>query len=263
MNNPIVSVLTTSYNRQDYIGQAIESVLASTLGDFEYIIVDDCSKDNTVEVARSYEKLDSRIKVFVNEKNLGDYNNRNQAASHANGKYIKYVDSDDIIYPHGLSVMVTAMEKFTEAGFGLSSKGDEEQPFPAMVSSHQAYVEHFNGYGHFYRAPGSAIINREAFEKAGRFTGERMIGDTELWFRMARNYPLVKFPPDLYWARSHGNQESQSDYARRQYEMLHKRVLTDAFSHKDCPLTDEEKQAVLAKLKKARLKQSIRKYLPV
>ncbi|HUC79683.1 MAG TPA: glycosyltransferase family 2 protein [Flavisolibacter sp.] len=263
MSIPLVSVLTTSYNRQDYIGEAIESVLASTLTNFEYIIVDDCSTDNTVEIARNYEKADHRIKVFVNEKNLGDYNNRNKAAEYAIGKYIKYIDSDDIIYPYALEAMVTAMEKFPEAGFGLSSKGDDGQPFPVMVNPHQAYHEHFHGYGHFFRAPGSAIINREAFNKVGRFSGERMIGDTELWFRMARNYPLVKFPPDLYWARSHGNQESQSDYARRQYEMLQKRVLTDAFGHKDCPLTSEEKQTILAKMKKTRLKQSIRKYLPV
>ncbi len=263
MNAPLLSVLTTSYNREDYIKDAIESVLASTLTDFEYIINDDGSKDNTVEIANSYAKLDSRIRVYANEKNLGDYNNRNKAAGYAKGRYIKYVDSDDVIYPYGLQAMVYSMEKFPEAGFGVSAKGDDHHPYPVMLSPKQAYLEHFNGYGHFHRAPGSAIIKREAFEKVGGFSGERMIGDTEMWFRLGRHFPLVKFPPDLYWARSHDSQESQSDYARKEYEVLQKKVLANAFAHKDCPLSEDEKERVLSKLKKTKWKQSIRKYLPV
>jgi len=87
---PIVSVLMTSYNREDFIGEAIQSVLNSTFKDFELIICDDGSTDKTVEIARSFEKADPRVKVFINPKNLGDYPNRNQAASHATGKYLKY-----------------------------------------------------------------------------------------------------------------------------------------------------------------------------
>ena len=64
---PIVSVLMTAYNRENYIGEAIESVLASTLQDFELIIVDDCSKDKTVDIAKSYEAKDSRIKIYIND----------------------------------------------------------------------------------------------------------------------------------------------------------------------------------------------------
>ncbi len=99
---PIVSILMTAYNREFFISMAIESVLNSTFKDFELIIVDDCSTDATVAIARKYEKLDSRIKLFVNEHNLGDYDNRNFAASVARGKYIKYVDSDDILYKFSL-----------------------------------------------------------------------------------------------------------------------------------------------------------------
>ena len=126
----LVSVLTTSYNRADFIGEAIESVLASTFTDFEYIIVDDCSTDNTFEIAKSYAEKDTRIRVFQNEQNLGDYPNRNKAASYATGKYIKYLDSDDVMYAHCLEVMVSAMEKFPEAGLGMSSHSEEGEPYP-------------------------------------------------------------------------------------------------------------------------------------
>src|SRR5437764_11938447 len=78
--SPLLSVLMTAYNREKYISQAIESVLRSSFADFELIIVDDVSKDNTVGIARNYAHQDKRISVVVNEKNLGDYGNRNKAA---------------------------------------------------------------------------------------------------------------------------------------------------------------------------------------
>ena len=95
---PLVSVLMTAYNREKYIEEAIGSVLASTYTYFELIIVDDCSKDKTVEIAKKYERMDERVKVYINETNLGDYPNRNKAASYASGEYLKYVDSDDLVY---------------------------------------------------------------------------------------------------------------------------------------------------------------------
>ena len=104
MKTPKVSILTTVFNREAYLGACIESVQLSGFRDYEHIIVDDRSSDNSVEIANSYASGDPRIKVFVNETNLGDYPNRNQAASHAIGKYLKYVDADDLIYPWGICI---------------------------------------------------------------------------------------------------------------------------------------------------------------
>src|SRR5436853_5775843 len=110
MDKPLVSVLMTAYNREQFIGEAIESVLSSTYKNFELIIVDDCSGDSTVSIAKDYGRKDSRIKVYVNEKNLGDYQNRNKAATYASGKYLKYADSDDKLFPDGLNYCVRVME---------------------------------------------------------------------------------------------------------------------------------------------------------
>ena len=66
---PLVSVLMTAFNRQNFIEEAIESVLSSTYTNFELIVVDDCSTDNTVAVAQKYAERDKRIKLFVNNKN--------------------------------------------------------------------------------------------------------------------------------------------------------------------------------------------------
>jgi len=235
----------TAYNREKYIGQAIESVLVSNYANFELIITDDCSKDRTVEIARSYAEKDPRVKVFVNAQNLGDYPNRNRAAEHASGKYIKYLDSDDLLYYYGLDVMVTYMERFPEAGFGLSSNASIDTiPFPTCITPVEIYREHFSGFKHFDRSPGSAIISLEAFRKVGGFSGKRMIGDYEFWFKIARYYSMVKLPFDLYWYRfSHGEQETGTAYAS-QYPAMREAVLREALVHPDNPLPADELEAV-------------------
>jgi glycosyltransferase involved in cell wall biosynthesis len=259
MKIPIVSVLMTAYNREEYIAQGIESVLISTLSNFELIIVDDQSNDRTVEIAESYAAKDTRVKVFVNEQNLGDYPNRNKAASHALGKYIKYLDSDDLIYPHGLEVMVRSMEAFPQAGYGLSSFPDTGNFYPACVSPKEAYLEHFfKGFGHFNRSPGSSIIRTDAFNNVGGFSGKRMIGDYEMWFKLSQEYDMVKFPRDLVWHRLHGNQESQSDFAR-QYATLRKNVLEQALQSEKCPLEKAEIIKVRKQLNRHTQKQNILK----
>lgn len=247
----------TAYNREKYIVEAIESVLASTYTNFELIIVDDCSTDRTVEIAKSYEAKDSRIKVYVNEKNLGDYPNRNRAASYARGKYLKYLDSDDAIYPHGLEMMVKSMEQFPEAGFGLASKPEDDRKYPVCISSKQIYLEHFSGYGHFDRSPGSAIIKREAFESVGGFTGERMIGDLQLWLTLAKRYAMVKYPFDLYWNRLHEGQEFQTDYAKMIYPLRVEEILLKALNDNNCPLNHDEKQKIFSTMKKKKRRKKI------
>jgi glycosyltransferase involved in cell wall biosynthesis len=207
--NPTVSVLMTAYNREKYIAEAMESVLASTFKDFELIIVDDCSKDRTIEIARHYE-TDSRVRVYLNEKNLGDYPNRNRAAELARGKYLKYVDADDLIYPHGLSVMVDSMERFPSAGLGLALPQDADKPYPFPLSSKAAYEKHFFHHYILYKAPLSAIIQREAFREVGGFsTSEGPRSDAEMWLRMAARFDVLLMPNGLVWWRAHEEQESR------------------------------------------------------
>jgi hypothetical protein len=256
MNTPIVSVLMTSYNREAYIEQAILSVLASIYADFELIICDDCSIDATLEIARKYAAIDPRIRVFEHSQNIGDYPNRNRAASYAIGKYIKYLDSDDAMYPHTLSMMVGCMEQFPNAGFGLSSMPEPGRFYPVLLEPKEIYWEHFFGFGHFDRAPGSAIIKKSVFDEVGGFSGKRMIGDYEMWFKLGRKFPMVKYPRELVWTRQHSGQEFQSAYAK-QYPSLRKEVLETALSHPDCPLNEEQLNKVQRKIRKDNIKYKI------
>jgi glycosyltransferase involved in cell wall biosynthesis len=205
---PLVSVLMTAYNREQYIGQAIESVLASTYPQWELIIVDDRSSDRTVEIANWYAAKETRILVYQNEKNLGDYPNRNRAASYAKGVFIKYLDADDMLYPHGLEVMVSAMQKYPEAAFGLSfTKIDDAEPYPRMLDPKTILRSEFLGDSYLGVGPSASIIRKAKFDQLGGFNGRQFIGDTELWLRMASCYPMVIFQPALNWWRQHPEQQ--------------------------------------------------------
>lgn len=247
---PLVSVLMTAYNREKYIHEAIESVLASSYTHFELIIVDDGSSDNTVDIARSYEAKDERIKVFVNEKNLGDYVNRNQAAKYASGKYLKYVDSDDLIYPYGLEVMVKAMEQFPDAALGITSRNViPHDPFPILLTPLEAYRKHFFEYGFLDYGPTGVIIRTSVFKENGMFTGRRFIGDKECWFKIASMHPVIELPPSLTFWRQHAGQEmkieiktiNESDF------LMNFQFLMEVLSNPACPLNDQEKKIIIRK----------------
>jgi glycosyltransferase involved in cell wall biosynthesis len=244
-STPLVSVLMTSYNREKYIAEAIESVLASTFEDFELIITDDCSGDRTVDIAKSYAARDQRVKVYVNEKNLGDYPNRNKAASYAVGEYLKYVDADDYIYPWGLELMVNMMDKYPAAGWGLCSLEQfVERPFPFQLTPREAYEYSYLGPGLFTKAPLSSIIRRKVFEEAGGFSTQRMSGDYEMWHRLALRYPILLMPQGIVWYREHGDQEIKSF---SKYIETYDRISLQYLTLPECPL---DKQAVAKILRK-------------
>jgi glycosyltransferase involved in cell wall biosynthesis len=244
-----VSVLTTNYNRENYIGQCIESVLTSSFHDWEMIIVDDCSSDKSVLVAREFEKKDLRIKVYVNDKNLGDYSNRNKAASYATGKYLKFLDADDMIYPHGLEIFVKTMEQFPEAALGISQEVAEDfRPYPFLMYPHETFVREFLQRGVLGLGPTGTIIRRDIFEKLGGFTGTRFIGDTEMWFKISANYPVVKtFPGLVYWRR-HENQEINLGYSSNFYLQNNYKLKKDVLNMEKSPLNEFEKKIAVKRL---------------
>jgi len=92
----LVSVIMPAYNAEKYISQAIDSVRAQTYSDWELIVVDDCSNDESAKIAKSYEMIDSRIHVYELEQNSGVAIARNYGIEKANGQYIALLDSDDV-----------------------------------------------------------------------------------------------------------------------------------------------------------------------
>ena len=250
INKPLVSVLMTSYNREQYIAEAIESVLASAYKNFELIIVDDCSADRTVEIAESYQKQDNRIKVFVNEKNLSQFGNRNKAASYAKGEFLKYVDSDDIIYPYTLQMMVEGMLQYPDAALGFClTVGNCKKPFPYKLESKEAFKLHFFDGSPMFVGPSGLIIKRKAFEAVGGFEEFGMPSDNHLTLKIAAQYPVVAMSRDLFWWRSHEGQVF-SQNKKNYYNILNNYNYVRDILINYSPLTKEENNRLLFNYKK-------------
>ena len=210
-----VSVLVTVFNREHILAETLASILDSSFRHFEVVVVDDCSGDGSVSIARAVAVSDTRIQVHVNDQNLGDYANRNRAASLAKGKYLKYLDADDLIYRHSLSTMVDVMERFPDAALALSRNViDPDEPYPRLYSPKEFFREHYFGKSPIGVGPSAAIIRRECFEAVGGFSGRQFVGDTELWMKLAERWPIVTLPPALVWWRQHPGQQMQLELKR-------------------------------------------------
>jgi glycosyltransferase involved in cell wall biosynthesis len=233
---PAVSVLMTAYNREAYIADAIESVLGQRFTDFELVVVDDGSADATRAIAERYARTDARVRVTTNDRNLGDYGNRNRAAEHARAPLLKYHDSDDVMYPHCLEVMVSAMRAAPHAAAGLShGKRWPGGPCPMVLTPELAYAREFLGAGVFQCGPGGAIIRKEAFEAVGRFRNVGIHSDYLFWLDLARRFPVVLMPADLFWYREHPGQSLTSADGALDYARLNGEVWK-ALGEDACPL---------------------------
>ncbi len=233
----------TVYNRERYLTSAIEAVLSQTFGNFELIVVDDRSTDRSAAIAAGYAH-DPRVRVLVNDENLGDYPNRNRAAALASGRYLKYVDADDVIYPHCLQTMVDAMESYQEAALGIS-RAVPGIRCPAVLSRHAACWLQFGGSGLLDIGPLATIIRRSAFEKIGGFKPHRNTSDFQCWLALASSAPTVVIAPGLIWWRRHAGQESQlltaSDAGAAVFAGRYLGIALDALADERCPLDAHEK----------------------
>jgi glycosyltransferase involved in cell wall biosynthesis len=249
MEIPLVSVLMTAYNREKYIVAAISSVIASTYRNWELILTDDGSHDSTFELAKGISFNDNRIKIFRNEQNLGDYPNRNKAASLAQGKYLKYLDADDMIYPQSLEIMVDSMEEFPEAALGISQEVQEDYlPYPFLLTPEESYRRQFLKRGVLSLGPSGTIIRTDVFRELGGFSGKRYVGDTELWLKMAARYPVVKMQSGLVFWRRHEGQEYKLGHAGNGYLIMNYQVKKEALEHPGCPLNEADKAVALQRV---------------
>jgi Glycosyl transferase family 2 len=236
---PLVSVVITSYNREDYLAASIQSVLGQTTRDFEVIVSDDASTDRSVAIAEEYARRDPRVRVFRNAKNAGDYPNRRHAATLARGEFLKYHDSDDVMYPHCLEVLVAALEGAPTAACALSAATAwTGGPSPMLLTPEQAYEREFLGAGLFHLGPSAALFRTEAFRQLGGFPSRGAGSDYLFWLNACARVNVLLAPGDLFFYRVHSGQEltkpsSDLEYARATadgWRMLHS---------PECPLSGE------------------------
>jgi glycosyltransferase involved in cell wall biosynthesis len=232
---PLVSVLMTCFNREKFIGEAIESVQASGYPNFELLIVDDASVDRTASIAHAYAQKDKRIRIFINSFNLGDYPNRNKAAGLANGKYIVYTDSDDAMFAGSLLKWVDGMEKH-KAQFGIFVSGCFTEPTQLPAAASIRY--HFFHKPLLMYGPGATITTKDYFRTIGGFP-EKYGPANDMYFNLkaASQTSTVYFPFPVCNYRLHEGQEINNHYGYLINSYCYQR---DALDELGLHLTEEE-----------------------
>ena len=109
MNEPLVSIITPVYNAERFLSETIKSVQEQTYKNWELLLVDDCSKDNSAKIIKEFNRTDDRIKYIKLEKNSGASISRNTGIKNAKGRFIAFVDSDDLWEPEKLEIQISYM----------------------------------------------------------------------------------------------------------------------------------------------------------
>ncbi len=214
MGNPLVSVLVPTFNKGEFIEEAIESVLTQTYGNFELIIVDDCSSDNTANIVKKF-LYDKRVRFFQNDKNLGIGGNWNRALFYATGKYIKYLMADDKFEPNLLEKYIEVMEKYHEVSLVTSFRGifgdrNEviKQPEIGMIDSIRA-IELTLKHGNWIGEPTTVMFRRENLWIGTFKTELKFLLDIDMWIRQLTCGYLYVIPEVLSWFRQYEGQATK------------------------------------------------------
>ena len=207
MNTPLVTVITVTYNSSKYINAAIDSVLASTYTNFELIIGDDNSKDNTWQIINTY--TDSRIIKYKNETNIGEYPNRNKAIALAKGEYLIFIDGDDMIYPEGLGFMTKMLHSFPDCGMALMYPFLDWVFYPIVLTPKQFYVSNYLGKGFNDLAFTNTFFRTKIVRQNKYLSTAYRCGDTYTRLKVAKDFNVLVIKDQLTWWRETPNQASQ------------------------------------------------------
>jgi glycosyltransferase involved in cell wall biosynthesis len=228
-NPPIVSCIVASYNYEKFIGTAIQSVIDQTVSDIEILVIDDASTDGSRQVIEGFS--DPRIRLHVNETNLGSSSTYNRGARLAKGEYIAYVDSDDCMDPR-------KMERQLEC-FGRNPALDIVSTYFKCIDDvgnrHASLADTFEEWGnqpHDFNildtwivrclVSGSVMHRRSLHDRIGFRDLTMTLADYDLWTRAFRSgccFDIVRIPLHLY--RVHGNNSGYSDPMRAFLELTY------------------------------------------
>ena len=218
MTQPFVSILTPVYNGEKYLAECIESILGQTYQNWEYLIVNNCSNDRTLEIAKSYTEKDNRIRIHNNLSFYKIIPNWNQAILQISlkSKYCKIVHADDALFPECLERMV---------------KLAEENPTVGLVGSHRLNGVRVAAYGlpygtsivpgseicrrsfrkelEVFGSPSSLLIRSDLIQEHRPFYDESFYhADTEICFRLLRQCDFGFVHQVLTFTRIHENSET-------------------------------------------------------
>jgi len=241
-NSNIVSICIPTYNGEKYLRETLDSVLAQTFKNFELLIIDDNSKDNTMDILREYASRENRIRIVQNETNLGLVNNWNRCVELARGDWIKFVFQDDIIAPDCITLLLESCKEgalFAACRRNIIFDKDAE----SMKKYYKEYIDNitiekiFHGKTvispelfrstclenleeNFIGEPTAVLLHKSIFKKLGTFNPHLIqICDIEFWIRVGIHEGFVYVPNNLATFRVHNDGTSFINRNQRSYRM--------------------------------------------
>ncbi|MCB1024386.1 MAG: glycosyltransferase family 2 protein [Acidobacteria bacterium] len=231
MKHASISVVIPAYDRERFVGEAIESVLAQTMSVDEIIVVDNNCTDNTVAIA---EKLGARV---VEEKTPGASAARNRGIKESRNEWIAFLDSDDVWEAEKIEHQSKAIEKFPDAGivscdYGWITESENGTIKLGEVSSDivedsgiilegiYSYCSLFkiNQYDWFRIIPSSVILHRDVFARIGLFDEDLLLAqDMDLLHRALALFPLATVKKTLAYLRKHEKNTSRDPLGAMKY----------------------------------------------
>ena len=193
-----ISVLMSVYNDEKRVSKSIESILNQTFQDFEFLILDDCSTDNTYEICNYYAKKNQKIKLMKNHQNLGLTKSLNLLISESNYELIARQDSDDESFKQRLEIQLKIMEKHNLDACTTLATIDElkgTRPFLSHLFPKKLIIKYKNPFIH-----GSLLIKKKVLENVGMYDEKfKFAQDYKLMFDLIRlNHKLKIINQPLY-----------------------------------------------------------------
>jgi Glycosyltransferases involved in cell wall biogenesis len=189
--NDLVSVVIPCYNHANFLGEAIESVLAQTYSHFEIIVVDDGSTDNTAEIAAAY-----RVAQCLRQSNQGLSAARNAGIRNSNGKYLVLLDADDRLLPNALQSGIDAFDRQPECGFvsgHVQNVADDGSPI-STPETNCGESDHYRLFlqSCYIRTTGAVMFRSTIFQSGELYNPALVaVADLDLYLRMSRKFPVT------------------------------------------------------------------------
>lgn len=246
---PPISVCVPTFNAAKYLRNCLDSILAQTFTDFELLIVDNQSSDETPNIIKEYADRDSRIRIVTNDQNIGAIRNFNRCLELAKGEWIKYVHADDFIAPECLERMLAVSkpkssmiccrrdflfepgvdEKTKNSRLKFLSDRSIDSLFPNLTEISASDYCNFvidNFWTNIVGEPTAVMINRKAFYRFGVFNINTIgMADIELWARIIIHSGLTYIPQTLAKSRVHGESLTSINHTKRHFRNLLDRLV--------------------------------------
>jgi glycosyltransferase involved in cell wall biosynthesis len=237
---PLISVCMPVYNAKRFVAEAIKSILEQTLGDFEFLIVDDGSNDGSRRILERHAARDSRIRL-VSRPNKGLVPSLNELVNMANGEFLARMDADDIAMPERFERQVGYLQAHPECAvvgcrvWEIDADGDTVTEWPTYSDHDEIDAFHFRLTGPALLHP-SIVMRRDAVVAIGGYRQFAVSEEIDLYLRLAEHWRLGRVPEYLLKYRVHTTNYSRDMKTQATSYRANCDILVDAYRRRNLPV---------------------------